>query len=166
MKFPFHGVGSTQSQGDWHHWSTPIPLSTTNGTPMLAVQPESMWLTPAPLHPSVGRAQRIMVLKGGRPGLHLWSSVNGSDNGLSWSHDSNIGAIHNALVAEESLKFSTAFVNSSVQALESHASGMVRLNASALGLIYDRSAWSRPPRGGEKDAVLFLPVQALHCDAV
>lgn len=136
---------------------------------MLAVQPESMWLTPAPLHPSaqVEQAQRIMVIKGGRPGLHLWSSVNGSDNnGLSWSHDSNIGAIHNALVAEQSLKFSTAFVNSSVQALESHASGMVRLNASALGLIYDRSAWSRPPRGGEQDAVMFLPVRALHCDAV
>ena len=114
-----------------------------------------MWLDVSP-------EKRIMVLKGGRPGLHIWSSTV-SDGEPVWSHDSNIGAIHNALVEDSTLHFGAAFVNSTVNALQNHAAGMVRLNSSAFGLVYDRSTWSRPPRDGEKDAVMFLPVHATQC---
>ena len=74
-------------------------------------------------------------------------------------------AIHNALVEDSTLHFGAAFVNSTVNALQNHAASMVRLNSSAFGLVYDRSTWSRPPRNGEKDAVMFLPVHATECHA-
>ena len=145
---------ATRSRGNWKEWTAPTPLETTAGEPMLAVQTESMWLDVSP-------EKRIMVLKGGRPGLHIWSST--TDGEPLWSHDSNIGAIHNALVEDSTLHFGAAFVNSTVNALQNHAAGMVRLNSSAFGLVYDRSTWSRPPRNGEKDAVMFLPVHATQC---
>ena len=145
---------ATRSRGSWKEWTAPAPLETTAGKPMLAVQTESMWLDVSP-------EKRIMVLKGGRPGLHIWSST--ADGEPAWSHDSNIGAIHNALVEDSTLHFGAAFVNSTVNALQNHAAGMVRLNGSAFGLVYDRSTWSRPPRDGEKDAVMFLPVHASQC---
>ena len=78
-----------------------------------ACQTESMWLDASP-------EKRIMVLKGGRPGLHIWSSTV-SDGEPVWSHDSNIGAIHNALVEDSTLHFGAAFVNSTVNALQNHA---------------------------------------------
>ena len=80
-----------------------------------------------------------------------------------WSHDSNIGAIHNALVEDSTLHFGATFVNSTVNALQNHAAGMVRLNSSAFGLVYDRSSWGPHLRDGEKDAVMFLPVHASQC---
>ena len=66
---------------------------------------------------------------------------------------------------DDTLRFGPAFVNSTVGALQNHAAGMVRLNRSAFGLVYDRSTWSRPPRGGEKDAVLWMPVRATQCNS-
>ena len=145
---------ATRSRDNWKEWTAPVPLETTAGKPMLAVQTESMWLDVSP-------EKRIMVLKGGRPGLHIWSST--ADGEPAWSHDSNIGAIHNALVEDSTLHFGAAFVNSTVNALQNHGAGMVRLNSSAFGLVYDRSTWARPPRDGEKDAVMFLPVHATQC---
>lgn len=146
---------ATRTRGSWKQWTHPEPIKTTDGQPMLAVQTESMWLDVTP-------QKRILVLKGGRPGLHIWSSTTKSDT-PEWSHDSNIGAIHNALVQDATLRFGASFVNSTVGALQNHAAGMVRLNSSAFGLVYDRSTWSRPPRDGEKDAVLWLPVRATQC---
>ena len=57
---------ATRSRGNWKEWTAPTPLETTAGKPMLAVQTESMWLDVSP-------GKRIMVLKGGRPGLHIWT---------------------------------------------------------------------------------------------
>ena len=146
-------------------WSTPFMLHTRSNDPstppMGAVQPVL-----ASLHVSDQPGQMVRVLKGGRPGLFVWSSVD--LHSRNWT-ESNIGAIHNDLVTSTNYKFAPEFVagksghQPQANSLQNHASNMVQLDSSSFLLYYDRSWWSRIPPANQPDMLFSMVVRLQKC---
>lgn len=147
-------------------WSAPFMLRTRandpSAPPLGAVQPvlASLHLSNQPGHTVV------RVLKGGRPGLFVWSSVD--LHSRNWT-ESNIGAIHNDLVTSASYKFAPEFVagkqghQPQANPLQNHASNMVQLDSSSFLLYYDRSWWSRIPPATDPDMLFSMVVRLQKC---
>ena len=98
---------TTRSQDGGRTWSTPTATKTTAGVFMLEIYPSALWLDPAPA-PNSANSTKALALLGGRPGLHLWTSIDG--RAANWSHDSNIAAIHNILVTDPHQQYPKVFV--------------------------------------------------------
>ena len=85
-------------------WSKPRAMNTDSGEPMLAVTPGALWLS------ATRNTPKVLALVGGRPGMHLWTSMDG--RAMNWTHDSNLAAIHNTMVSDPEQRFSDDFVAS------------------------------------------------------
>eukprot|EP01047_Picozoa_sp_COSAG01_P006655 COSAG01_NODE_244_length_20489_cov_21.366748_4_plen_444_part_00 len=147
-------------------WSAPFMLRTRSNDPSApplgAVQPVL-----ASLHLSNQPGNTVVrVLKGGRPGLFVWSSVD--LHSRNWT-ESNIGAIHNDLVTSASYKFAPDFVagkqghQPQANPLQNHASNMVQLDSSSFLLYYDRSWWSRIPPANDPDMLFSMVARLQKC---
>ena len=116
-------------------WSKPRPMNTDSGEPMLAVQPAGIWLS------ATQNTPKVLALVGGRPGLHLWTSIDG--RATNWSHDCNLAAIHNTMISDPQQRFSDNFVASQVmdnRVEDSHNWRMVRRgdDRDRFAIAYER----------------------------
>jgi hypothetical protein len=162
ITFSSIAVTGAPEKGGEYMWTKPSGMTMHDGLPIGAVQPASAWISPPPRHAN-DMAQPILALKSSRPGLHIYTGLDARTR--SWSHDSNIATIHNKLVTEQSLHFSSAYVASTVGVNEDHAATISKLDAHSFGILYDRGVWSRTPVAskGEKDVVMFMRVHAVWC---
>ena len=110
-------------------------MNTDSGEPMLAVQPAGIWLS------AMQNTPKVLALVGGRPGLHLWTSIDG--RATNWSHDCNLAAIHNTMISDPQQRFSDNFVASQVmdnRVEDSHNWRMVRRgdDHNRFAIAYER----------------------------
>lgn len=131
----FVPYGQIWSQDDGRTWTTPVSIPALSVEPSLCVMPNG-----------------VIVLSGGRPGIHLWFSLDG--DGVDWQ-DVDIVAHHNTCLPGDRINPDSSLAWKNRQEMMAEGLGaftssyteLMRVDGDHFLLIYDRIGlgWNQIP---------------------